>query len=139
MHTRLFRNSQSLAAKHQNNNTRTEPNKLIIVKDSNLCNSAKHKPASQYSQKFFYKKQQLQNKQQQMLKMHGISAKTILFLFLGFFFCLETRLTYAEYKTEQNKKDLQIEADLLHDTTTGQKEYCFFVDKPNAEFLVNIK
>ena len=22
------------------------------------------------------------------------------------FFCLETRLTYAEYKTEQNKKDL---------------------------------
>ena len=27
------------------------------------------------------------------------------------FFCLETRLTYVEYKTEQNKKDLQIEAD----------------------------
>ena len=25
--------------------------------------------------------------------------------FFGFF-CLETRLTYAEYKTEQNKKDL---------------------------------
>ena len=136
MHTRLFRNSQSLAAKHQNNNTRTEPNKLIIVKDSNLCNSAKHKPASQYSQKFFYKKQQLQNKQQ-MLKMHGISAKTILFLFWVVFFCLETRLTYAEYKTEQNKKDLQIEADYM--ITTGQKEYCFFVDKPNAEFLVNIK
>ena len=44
--------------------------------------------------------------------------------FFGFF-CLETRLTYAEYKTEQNKKDLQIEADLLHDTT-GQKEYWFF-------------
>lgn len=72
-----------------------------------------------------------------MLKMHGISAKTILFLFLGFFLFRDK--TYIRRIQNRTKQKGFIDRSRLHDTTTGQKEYCFFVDKPNAEFLVNIK
>ena len=57
--------------------------------------------------------------------------------FFGCFFLFRDK-TYIRRIQNRTKQKGFIDRSRLHDTT-GQKEYCFFVDKPNAEFLVNIK